>query len=158
VDPLTGALNRRGLAQVFPDDGEADMVMPLCVMALDVDMFKQLNDRFGHAVGDEAIRRVAQLLSVVLRVGDAVVRHGGDEFLLVLPGVDLRQGSRIAERALDMIRNLEIDMGEHAIGITASLGVAERREGETRDELIARADAALYEAKEAGRDTIRLSS
>jgi len=158
VDPLTGALNRRGLEQAFPDEPlDGDVVTPLSAVLVDMDRFKEINDRFGHAVGDEAIKRVAQLLAAVLRVGDAVVRYGGDEFVLVLPGVDLAQAGRIAERAHDMIHRLEIDLGDMQLKITTSMGVAERLRGESRNAMIKRADAAMYDAKQSGRDRIRLA-
>jgi diguanylate cyclase (GGDEF)-like protein len=159
VDPLTGALNRRGLERAFPDEPaeEHGVVKPLSVVLVDVDRFKDINDRFGHAVGDEAVKRVAQLLSAVLRVGDAVVRYGGDEFVLVLPGVDLAQAGRIAERAHEMIHKLQIDLGDMQLKVTASMGVAERLSGESRDALIERADGAMYDAKQSGRDRIRLA-
>ncbi len=158
VDPLTGALNRRGLERAFPDEPIEDgMVRPLAVMMVDVDRFKEINDRFGHAVGDEAIKRVAQLLSSILRVGDAVVRYGGDEFVLVLPGVDLAQAGRIAERAQEMVQRLEIDLGDMQLKLTTSMGVAERLSGEGRQALIERADAAMYDAKQAGRNRVRLA-
>ncbi|MBW2261946.1 MAG: sensor domain-containing diguanylate cyclase [Deltaproteobacteria bacterium] len=159
VDPLTGALNRRGLEGAFPDEpiDDSGIVRPLSVVITDVDRFKEINDRFGHAVGDEAIKGVAQLLSTVLRVGDAVVRYGGDEFVLLLPGVDLAQAGRIAERAQEMIQKLEIDLGEMKLKLTASMGVAERLSGESRGDLIKRADEALYEAKQAGRNRVRLA-
>jgi diguanylate cyclase (GGDEF)-like protein len=158
VDPLTGALNRRGLAQVFPDEpDESGIVTPLSVVIVDVDRFRDLNDRFGHAVGDEAIKRVAQLLAVVLRGGDAVVRLDGDTFLLVLPTVDISQASRIAERAQAMIRNLRIDVGDLTLTLTASMGVAQRLEGEGREALMTRVDQAMSEAKQSGRNAIRLA-
>jgi diguanylate cyclase (GGDEF)-like protein len=156
VDPLTGALSRRGLAQVFPDDAEG-VVTPLSVVSVDVDRFKEMNDRFGHAVGDEVLRQVARLLGAVLRAGDAVVRSGGDAFLLVLAGVDVQQASRIAGRAQEMIRALVVDIGGTSLGITASMGVAQRGREEAREGLIARADAAMQEARESGGGRIRLA-
>lgn len=153
VDPLTGALNRRGLDMMFPElpPHEAG---PLAVVMADVDLFKRVNDRYGHALGDEALRRVSHLFGGVLRRGDAVVRYGGEEFLLVLPGLEMARALRVAERARAAVQETPLLMGDVEVPLTVSMGVAARREGETREGLISRADAALYRAKEAGRNRV----
>ncbi|MEW5848212.1 MAG: sensor domain-containing diguanylate cyclase [Myxococcota bacterium] len=150
VDPLTGALNRRGLDLVFPDTRTG----PTSVVLVDVDHFKRINDQHGHAVGDEVLRRVAHLLSTVLRAGDSVARWGGEEFLLVLPGVELARAHRVAERARAILQKSPLLIGEQTIGMTASFGVAEQGGDETRDALIARADQAMYAAKQGGRNRV----
>jgi diguanylate cyclase (GGDEF)-like protein len=157
VDALTGALNRHGLELAFPDAPPEDE-WPVSVAMVDVDRFKLVNDTHGHAVGDEVLRRVAHILSNVLRAGDAIVRYGGEEFLLILSRVDLASAGRVADRARAAVEKGAISAGGAAIGVTISLGVAERRPGEARAELIARADAALYAAKQAGRNRVELSS
>ncbi len=155
VDPLTGALNRRGLDELFPEVA-GDLVEPLSVIVLDLDRFKDVNDAHGHAAGDEVLRAVTDRAAEVVRAGDAVVRYGGEEFLLVLSGAGLRQAERIAERARIALRSAPVRIADAALTITASLGVAERRPRETRTELIARADQALYRAKAAGRDRVEI--
>ncbi len=152
VDPLTGALNRRGLDEHWGDDAPA----PLSVIMVDLDHFKRVNDRFGHAAGDEVLTAVSAVLAGLLRRLDAIVRLGGEEFLLVLPGADEAAAMTIAERARTAVAAMQIRARgvDEPLSITVSLGVAERRSGEARDEVIARADAALYAAKQAGRNQV----
>jgi len=158
VDRLTGALNRHGLDDAFPDveppeDGVAE---PLSVVMVDIDHFKNVNDRHGHATGDAVLAAIASRLAACVRAGDAVVRYGGEEFLLVLPEVGLAVAVRIAERArVSASEGIGVDGEIHRV--TISLGVAERRGAETRDALIQRADAAMYAAKRGGRDRVEIA-
>ena len=154
VDPLTGALNRRGLDELFPDLGGAGADVPLAVILADLDNFKDINDHFGHAVGDEALRRVTFLLSGLMRKEDSVVRYGGEEFLVILPGLEMARAIRVAERARSAVEAAPILLLDRSIRVTLSLGVAERRPGEKRDALIGRADEAMYAAKRAGRNRV----
>ena len=147
TDELTLALNRRALDTLIPrEPSPADAV--LSVALFDIDHFKQINDRLGHAAGDDVLRAVPRLLGAMIRRGDAVVRLGGDEFLLVLRGVEAATATQIAERACAAIVSAAI-LREP---VTISAGVAERAAGEPRDELLARADRALYAAKAGGRN------
>ena len=157
VDPLTGALNRRGLERSFPERTTEDSVEPVAVVMADIDRFKEINDSFGHAAGDEVLKHVTRLLADVVRAGDAIVRYGGEEFLLVLPSVGLGRALIVAERARSTIASHPTPCGDARIPATISLGVAERRPGEARGELLARADAALYEAKRKGRNCVGVS-
>jgi diguanylate cyclase (GGDEF)-like protein len=154
VDPLTGIYNRRGLDLVLPEDDVGLVSVAMC----DVDRFKPLNDTLGHAAGDEVLRRVARLLATAVRKADGVVRWGGEEFLLVLPGVELGRAKRIVERARSWIEGEPIEVEGRCVGVTVSMGVAERRDGETRLGLIARADEALYAAKNLGRNRVELAA
>jgi diguanylate cyclase (GGDEF)-like protein len=154
VDPLTGVLNRRGLDVALPESSAALVSVAMC----DLDRFKRINDGFGHAAGDEVLRRVCQLLSTVLRAGDGVVRWGGEEFLVVLPGIELDRARRIVERARSWIEREPIEIAGQMLDVTISVGVAERRAGETREALIGRADDALYAAKQAGRNRVELAA
>lgn len=153
VDPLTGALNRRGLELLLPER-RAPEDPPSAVVMVDIDHFKRVNDSHGHAIGDEVLRRVASILAGVLRGGDAVIRYGGEEFLIVLRGVERAQAARVAERARVAIAQAALAIGELRIAITISCGVAEQRPDEDRDSLIERADAALYTAKLDGRNRV----
>ena len=159
VDPLTGALNRRGLEESFPEvvSEAPGVIVPLSVVMADVDHFKRVNDAHGHAVGDIVLQRVTQILSEVVRAGDAVVRYGGEEMLLILPQVDRERAAAIAERARVTVRMAAVPTPSGPVTVTLSLGVAERRPLERRDALIARADAALYQAKRLGRDRVVLA-
>ena len=158
-DPLTGALNRRGFDRVYPpetDEGRT-MVDPFCVVVADLDHFKKVNDTYGHAVGDEVLRLVMAELQAGVRRADRVVRIGGEEFLLLLPETALHRAVKVAERIRESVARKRLVVGSHEIKITISMGLAERALGETRAELLARADAAMYEAKSAGRDRIVVS-
>ncbi|MBK9035094.1 MAG: sensor domain-containing diguanylate cyclase [Myxococcales bacterium] len=153
VDPLTGALNRRGIEQqvptLAPDDAEV-----MSVAMVDVDHFKRINDSVGHAAGDLVLRQIAATLTGVLRAADAVVRYGGEEFLLVLPGVAFADATAVAERVRAAVAAAPTAVPGGEVGATVSIGVAERRPGELREAMIARADAALYAAKAAGRNRV----
>jgi diguanylate cyclase (GGDEF)-like protein len=152
IDALTGVLNRRGMPGVLDDRSPASVVL------IDIDHFKNINDQLGHSAGDHVLCRVATLLSGVLRGGDAVVRWGGEEFLLVLPGVDVEKAFHVAERARKAVSQ-EAFGPRSDLHVTVSAGVAERRGAELAEQLIRRADEALYAAKQQGRDrTCRAST
>lgn len=150
VDALTGALNRHSLEAAFPTQRRAKTVS---VVLIDVDHFKAVNDQLGHAVGDECLKGLARLLSQLIREQDALIRYGGEEFLLVLPDTALMQAAAIAERAREKLRETELIAGRP---VTLSAGVAEQTSEETREQTIERADRALYEAKRQGRDRVVL--
>ncbi|MBU1238661.1 sensor domain-containing diguanylate cyclase [Myxococcota bacterium] len=154
VDPLTGSLNRRGMESFFPKDiipveGEFGLI---CVIMADIDHFKKVNDTYGHLVGDQVLRQTATILSSVLRGGDAVIRYGGEEFLIVLAGVSIERAYAIAERARKTIEETIIHLHHTSFHTTISLGVAQMHPGESRDDLLKRVDDALYEAKNSGRN------
>jgi len=161
VDPLTGALNRRGMENLMTDavpsaqdavPSAQDAAGPLSVIMADIDHFKRVNDTYGHLMGDQVLKQVATILSSVVRAGDAVIRYGGEEFLIVLPGVSAERALAIAERARKTIEATEFRFHEISFHTTISMGVAQLRPGETRTELVKRADEALYAAKNAGRN------
>ncbi len=154
IDPLTGVFNRRGLDLVLPEKDERLSSVAMC----DLDRFKHINDVYGHAAGDELLRRVAHLLASLVRAADGVVRWGGEEFLLVLPGVDRALAQHIVERARAAVEEDAIVVAGNVLRITISVGVAERHPGESRDQLIARADEALYVAKHRGRNRVELAA
>ncbi|MBL4685456.1 MAG: sensor domain-containing diguanylate cyclase [Nannocystaceae bacterium] len=154
IDPLTGALNRRGLEGSFPERTMEESTEPVSVIMADIDRFKLINDTYGHAAGDEVLKHVTRLLSDVVRTGDAVVRYGGEEFLLVLPSVGLQRARLIAERARATVAEHPTPHAGSRLVATISLGVAERKPGESRGALLTRADLALYEAKNQGRNCV----
>jgi diguanylate cyclase (GGDEF)-like protein len=150
VDPLTGALNRRGF-----DDWRAPSGTPrLAIATIDLDHFKDVNDRFGHGVGDDVLRTVSGLLTSVLRRDDAVVRLGGEEFLLVLPGASIEDATSISERARNAIETHAFTAHGTSFHVTASIGVASGPLEESMQVIVDRADAAMYEAKRAGRNRV----
>jgi diguanylate cyclase (GGDEF)-like protein len=153
ADPLTNLANRRG--------GERDISAeisrarrqstPLSCVLLDLDHFKQVNDTFGHQAGDQVLREVSALLRRTVRAYDILVRWGGEEFLLVLPGVEHEQAMKLAERIRHAIENLPLaGIG----GVTVSAGVAALGTDYSFDTMFAVADRRLYSAKAAGRNTV----
>ncbi len=157
VDSLTGALNRRAFFQrfkpAFRDARESGS--PLTCIMLDIDHFKSVNDRYGHAAGDRVIRRVAGILAEHVRPADLVGRYGGEEFAVVLPGLEVSQAERVGERLRASIGELVgAEVGDD-VTITSSFGVAGIDSGaQTADELLDFADKALYVAKECGRNRL----
>ncbi len=129
---------------------------PLCVIMADLDLFKSINDSYGHLVGDHVLRIAAARMTSAARDGDEIARYGGEEFLFILPNTEIKAAGDIAERVRLHIKNDAIQCGDEQIQVSLSLGVAETNDSDTVDTLIARADAALYEAKRAGRDCVRL--
>lgn len=160
-DKLTGLLNRRGLSehatQVFAMTRRGDV--PVSVVLADIDHFKTVNDRFGHAVGDKALQLIAQVLMDGRRADDLVVRMGGEEFILVLPGTSLEQGLKIADRLCSLLQATPLKHGNVDVEMTASFGVAAIAARDTSlSDAIERADEALYRSKRDGRNRVDLES
>jgi diguanylate cyclase (GGDEF)-like protein/PAS domain S-box-containing protein len=159
-DPLTGLANRAELEHRLQGalhhaiaSGE-----PLSVAYLDVDGFKPVNDSHGHAAGDDLLRRVAEALRGQVRDGDLIARVGGDEFVVVLPGVDRSAARATAERIrLQLAQPMAIDGPAEPVRVTASIGLAWAVASHTVASLLRDADQALYEAKRRGRDRIEVA-
>ncbi|HKJ71859.1 MAG TPA: diguanylate cyclase [Gammaproteobacteria bacterium] len=152
TDPLSGTFNRRatdeaGTAAVGGRYG-------LAVLFIDIDHFKPLNDRYGHACGDQVIRHLAQVLLENSRGEDIVGRIGGEEFLFLAPRTRLQGAKQIAGRIRRTLRQLPASCEEREVPFTVSIGIAEARQGETFGEVVKRADRAMYAAKQAGRDRV----
>ncbi|GAB2871279.1 diguanylate cyclase [Pseudoduganella ginsengisoli] len=158
VDGLTGLYNRAWLNELLPQMvGQAHGVeQPLSLIMVDLDHFKKFNDSHGHLAGDQALRAAAQAISNALRPSDFAVRYGGEEMMVLLPDTGADVAVVVAERLCDRIRNSVVfhDMRLPMPHLTASLGVASLAEGQDEQALIASADAALYRAKEAGRNRV----
>jgi two-component system cell cycle response regulator len=158
VDPLTGAFNRRYLDTYFPQfvQQSAEKKRSLSVQMLDIDHFKSVNDRFGHAIGDVVLREVAQRLSNGIRPSDFFVRMGGEEFAIIMPETHLPNAFNIAERLRKSICNTPITLpdGLEPLPITISIGIADTHPDIEKEpaKVFERADAALYKAKNGGRN------
>lgn len=127
----------------------------LCVIMADLDHFKRINDTYGHLIGDDVLRIAAARMVAGARSHDRVARYGGEEFLFILQHTDLDEGVEVAERVRNRLNSDAIHCGETALDVTLSLGLAQARSSDSVDDLIERADAALYAAKAAGRDCVR---
>lgn len=159
TDPLTGLLNRRSIEQ----EGNIELsrlvrsptALPLSVILLDLDSFKQLNDRYGHPAGDHVLHTLSSILSPSLRGFDRLARIGGEEFLVLLPQTNLEQAVDIAERLRILIETATFRFEHNVIPVTASLGVATTpTTPESWSSLMSRADANLYLAKRLGRNRV----
>ena len=157
TDVLTGLPNRRFLLDRLTEEAvEADrFTRPLAFILLDIDHFKQVNDRYGHMVGDEMLRHVGRVIQGSLRRYDLAARFGGEEFAVLLPNTGREAAHRVAARIRERLETEEVEIAEgRMLAVTASLGVAERAPGEEISELIRRADEALYRAKHEGRNRV----
>ena len=154
VDSLTGLYNRRWLDDSLQRWTGRDKSLSL--MMLDIDHFKQYNDTQGHLAGDSVIHTVAHTIADQLRPTDLAARYGGEEFVALLPDANKEIAKTVAERVCLAIRNKKISFksGTPLPGVTISIGIAELKAGQSKEALLAAADAALYRAKNAGRDRV----
>ncbi|MBP1705977.1 MAG: hypothetical protein H6Q36_1716, partial [Chloroflexi bacterium] len=161
LDPLTDAYNRRfGLGRLREEFARTlRSGTPLGVVMLDLDRFKGVNDTYGHLVGDRVLRAVAGACRRVIREGDVLVRYGGEEFLAVLPGAGRSDLAELGERLRRAVAGTVVAEGDQRISVTVSVGAASYPEDDvdSYEALVARADGALYAAKHAGRNLVRLA-
>ena len=161
TDPLTGVMNRRGLEHALAEmRAGTGGLAGLCLVVVDIDHFKRCNDTYGHLFGDRVIRAVAQVFLRLVRGEDNVVRIGGEEFAILLPRTQLNDACAQAERIRETVKVGKIkrmETGELVGNISVSLGVAEYCSGESFEDLMARADAALYASKNGGRNRVSVA-
>ncbi len=161
TDPLTGCANRRSLLSVIDAERQraGRYMLPFSVLGMDLDYFKQINDRYGHAGGDQALRHFVALLQGMLRPTDTLGRMGGEEFTLLLPQTRARDAVLIAERLRAALETSPVSIGTTVVSLTVSVGVAQWRQAaqETAEQLLGRADQALYAAKQAGRNQVQVA-
>jgi len=158
TDGLTGIHNRRFFDEVLPREVSRSQRLgtPMALLMVDIDRFKRFNDRHGHQVGDEALRGVARTLAQHLRAMDFVARYGGEEFAVVLPGADRNSALKAAERLRLAVESAAIGAAGESEWLTVSIGsAAYPSDANDAVSLVAAADAALYAAKQAGRNTVR---
>lgn len=159
-DALTGAQNRRGMDAILSREvarakrGQNRLVVAM----IDVDYFKRVNDTYGHDAGDHLLVHLTMIAKSVLRESDALVRYGGEEFLLILPDADLKGAEFVLDRLRQVVAKSPFMYEDMKIQVTVSAGLAQLKEDENGHSLILRADKALFEAKEAGRDRIKIAS
>ncbi len=161
LDPLTGAYNRRfGLGRLHEEfDRAVRMHSPVGVLMMDIDHFKQINDTYGHLVGDRLLVAITRIAKTILREGDVLIRYGGEEFLAVLPAASAEDLRLVGDRLRRVVEDTSVADGSQTIRATISLGAASYPSSvvEKEEELVHRADEALYEAKAAGRNRLVLS-
>jgi diguanylate cyclase (GGDEF)-like protein len=153
-DALTGIGNRRMLMERLKAEvARAERLdRPLTIAILDVDRFKNVNDQYGHEIGDRVLIEIAQVIETGVRDYDHCGRWGGEEFLIIMPEIGAEDGATVVERIRGDINALRVRSGDDQIEVSASFGIAERVKGESISETITRADGALYAAKRAGRN------
>ena len=160
IDPLTGLPNRRALmkrlalewARVQRHGGSLAVVMG------DIDNLKEVNDKYGHAMGDKLLRQAAKAIARQCRQTDMPARYGGDEFIIVAPGSAAQSTNNLAERCRQAVEEIPFQIGDEKIGQTATFGVADAAKATSPESLISAADEALYRGKASGRNTVVFAS
>ena len=157
LDPLTGALNRRGCERSFEHlvGYFASNAEKFSFIMLDIDHFKKVNDTYGHDIGDEVLVQMGEIIKENIRQDDSFVRFGGEEFIVLLSDSELNTAKQKAEKIRQEIEGARLST--KSLSVTASFGLVEYREGKTLDNLVTEADALLYKAKEGGRNQVRFN-
>ncbi|MFZ6751388.1 GGDEF domain-containing protein [Undibacterium sp. Ren11W] len=156
IDALTGLYNRRAFFEIasLATAQSKRSQRDLCLIMIDVDNFKSINDRYGHPVGDQVLRQIGLCLATTARESDTPARYGGEEFVVLAADTGIAEGIVLAERIRQALKTIEFDVNVTNIAPTASMGVGCLRQDETFEQLCVRADAAMYQAKNAGRDRV----
>ena len=156
TDPLTGIANRRYMGERLADLAQATARYgtPLALAVFDVDRFKEINDRYGHEAGDRVLVALAGLVTAQARSTDVAARLGGDEFVIVMPGVSGAEAAAACHRLRETVHGFDWCGVTPGLAVTITVGVADGTGEADPDEILRRADAALYRGKRAGRDTV----
>lgn len=162
TDPLTQIANRMFFDTEYDKEWQRGIRLKSClsILMIDLDYFKQINDKYGHPFGDECLKKVAATLDhIILRPGDCLARYGGEEFIVMLPNTDEAGAVIVAQRIVQAVREINLSINEEAVPIRCSVGVASLRpSAETKaSTLIKNSDNALYQAKKLGRDRYEIS-
>jgi diguanylate cyclase (GGDEF)-like protein/PAS domain S-box-containing protein len=157
-DALTGVYNRRHVEGVLRKEVERAErhARPLTVAMIDADHFKRVNDTHGHQTGDEVLREISARCRKTLRTNDVLGRYGGEEFVVVFPETNLDEAGAVAERLRAAVGRQPFQVGDKALEVTVSIGLAAHAPGQDMDKMFQRADAALYTAKQDGRNLVRV--
>ena len=159
TDSLTGVSNRHVFETLFEQTvkGALRTRKPFSVVNIDIDHFKKVNDTYGHPGGDLVLKGVADVIKAHIRQSDVVCRWGGEEFMLLLDDCPAEEAVQRAQTICSAVKSQEVQFGRDRIKITMSCGVAQHQPGETLEALTGRADVALYQAKNDGRDQVRMA-
>ncbi|MBY0340211.1 MAG: GGDEF domain-containing protein, partial [Rhodocyclaceae bacterium] len=159
VDPLTGALNRKGMEEAMQREVARTRRQnaPLSIALLDIDNFKQINDNLGHHAGDQALQHLANVTRETIRPQDTLVRFGGEEFIILLPDTGMEEAVKVMERVQRELTRRYFLSDNNKLLITFSAGIGVLKTGEEPGEAIRRADQAMYLAKRAGKNRVMAS-
>lgn len=155
IDSLTGLYNRRYFDLYLEKAIPLSQSSSLVLMMLDIDLFKKINDRYGHQCGDEALKHIADIIKHNVRNSDGYVRFGGEEFAIIIPNTALEKAQNMAEQIRNVVDQSPFIYNDNQIHFTISIGVA-LYSGETAEAFIEKADKGLYQAKENGRNQVVL--
>jgi len=155
-DELTSLANRRYMSDILQQDERRHNTQgyPVCIALIDIDLFKQINDTYGYAAGDQVLRKFAQHAQVALRTSDVLARWGGEEFLLLLPDTDLHDAEQVLQRLQEQITSLDFTDIGNGMRVTFSCGLVALGVQGPIDEAVSRADRAMYQAKSARRNRV----
>ncbi len=159
TDPLTGLFNRRKFQQLAEHALQLAYLThkPVCLLAIDLDHFKAINDAHGHIVGDRVLVKLAELLTKSIRLGDAAARYGGEEFFVILSDSNAATAGKIAERIRQAASELHLNSDSAPVSFTISIGIADNQGQDPLENMIHRADQALYRAKQNGRNQVQVA-
>ena len=154
LDPLTGIANRGGFDKRIEEElaRSQRIGFPLSLLLIDIDNFKYVNDTFGHKAGDRVLQTIAKLMSGRVRDTDFIARYGGDEFVLLLPGTPAEDAQAVAQGFCDAVKRCGFHSRGQSVAVSLSIGIAELRKEDTSEAFFERADVAMYEVKNNGRD------
>jgi len=155
TDQLTGTYNRRFMYSILESEKcRSGKRRPYVIAILDIDNFKQINDRFGHLAGDKVLQDIVQIILGLIRTGDVVARWGGEEFLVLLPNTSLDNGIAVMERVRQTLADKVYDSDGNRFQTTLTIGLADSRGNRPIDEIISEADARLYQGKREGKNKV----
>jgi diguanylate cyclase (GGDEF)-like protein len=153
---MTGLYNRKYMEMKLTEeiDRFQRTGIPFCVVIIDIDHFKSVNDKYGHLIGDQVIKHLANLMKDNIRKTDFAFRYGGEEFMMLLTNVDVRNATHVSDQIRKKLEATNFSLKEKSFNCTASFGIALFKKNDTAESVIKRADERLYQAKQGGRNRI----